>query len=121
VKGFGKLPQFEQSSCPQGLDLISIRFERGAHFNILREKAPGLDWMPDLPDTTLINWAEDRAPVSSMFYTLDYRSSQKALVVARTALLPAPDSLWQVCGEWEEDPLLKPYNIFYVRSAATLP
>jgi hypothetical protein len=133
VKGFGKLPQFAQASCPQGSDRISIRFDRGTHFNILREKAPGLDWMPDfhigrfkqnahsLPDTTLINWAEDRAPVSSMFYTLDYRSSQKVLVVARTPLLPVPDSLWQACGEWEEDPILKSYNIFYARSAATLP
>jgi hypothetical protein len=131
VKGLGEPPQFEQASCPSGLDLISIRFDRGTYFNILREKAPGLDWMPNfhigrfklnthsLPDPTMIAWAEDRAPLSSLFYTLDYRSFRKVLVVARTGLLPAPDSLWQVCGEWEDEPALKVYNIFYAREEAS--
>jgi hypothetical protein len=133
VKGLGRPPQFEQVSCPPGSGLISTRFDRGTHFNILREKAPGLDWMPDfhigrfkqnahsLPDATMITWAEGLRPLTSVFYTLDYRSSQKVLVVARTALLPAPDSLWQVCGEWEDDPALKIYNIFYVRAEASSP
>jgi hypothetical protein len=133
VKALGSPPQFEQVRCPSGLDLISVRFDRGTHFNILREKAPGLDWMPDfhigrfrqnahsLPDATMITWAEDLAPLSSMFYTLDYRSAQKVLVVARTALLPAAASLWQVCGEWEDDPTLEIYNIFYVQSEPRVP
>jgi hypothetical protein len=131
VKGFGEPPPLEQVGCPTGLNLISIRYDRGTYFNILREKAPGLDWMPNfhigrfklnahsLPDPAMINWAEDRAPLTSMFYTLDYRSSQKVLVVARTALLPAPDSLWQVCGEWEDEPALEIYNIFYPREEAS--
>jgi hypothetical protein len=132
-KGLGDPPRFEPASCAPGLDRISVRFDRGTHFNLLREKQPGLDWMPDfhigrfrlnahsLPDVNMIAWAEDRDPLSSMFYTLDYRSSQKALVVAPTELLPPPNSLWQVCGEWEEDPLLKTHNIFYAREAASYP
>ena len=113
--------------------MISVRFDRGAHFNILREKQPGLDWMPDfhigrfrfnahsLPDLNMIAWAEELDPLSSVFYTLNYQTSQKVLVVAPTKLLPRPNSLWQACGEWEEDPLLKSYNIFYAREAASLP
>jgi hypothetical protein len=131
VKGSGNPPSFEPVSCPIGLDLVSLRFEPGAHFNILREKAPGLDWVPNfhigrfkqnshsLPDSNMIAWAEERAPLTSMFYTLDYRSSEKVLVSARTALLPPPNSIWQVCGEWENDPTLEIYNIFYVREEAS--
>jgi hypothetical protein len=133
LKGFGNPPQFDSVSCAPGLDGISVRFDRGAHFNILREKQPGLDWMPNfhigrfrfnahsLPDFNMINWAEELDPLTSVFYTLDYQSSQKVLVVAPTELLPAPNSLWQVCGEWEQDPLLKSYNIFYAREAASVP
>lgn len=133
LTALGDAPRFEPASCAPGSDMISVRFDRGTHFNILREKQPGLDWMPDfhlgrfrwnahsLPDPTLITWAEGRAPLSSMFYTLDYRSSQKVLVVARTALLPAPGSLWQVCGEWEDEPALDTYNIFYAQNDASLP
>jgi hypothetical protein len=133
VKSSSSLPQFEQVTCASGLDLVSIRFDPGTHFNILRQSQPGLDWMPDfhigrfrrnahsLADPNMIAWAEDIEPLKSMFYTLDYRSSQKLLMVAPTELLPQPGSLWQVCGEWENDPALKIYNIFYVQTEANLP
>jgi hypothetical protein len=133
LKGFGHPPRFDPVSCAQGSDRISIRFDPGAHFNILREKQPGLDWMPDfhigrfrqnahsLPDVHMIAWAEELDPLTSVFYTLDYGSSQKVLVVSPTRLLPAPNSLWQACGQWEEDPLLKTYNIFYARETASIP
>jgi hypothetical protein len=133
LKGFGDPPRFDSVRCAQGLDGISLRFDGGAHFNILREKQPGLDWMPNfhigrfrlnahsLPDLNMIAWAEELDPLTSVFYTLDYRSSQKVLVVAPTKLLPSPNSLWQACGEWEQDPLLKSYNIFYARQAASVP
>lgn len=133
LNGLGNPPRFEQVNCAPGLDLISVRFDRGTHFNILRQGQPGLDWMPDfhigrfrlnahsLPDVNMIKWAEDLEPLTSVFYTLDYRSSQKVLVVAQTALLPLPNSLWQVCGEWEADPTLKNFNIFYARAEASPP
>ncbi len=133
LKGTGNPPQFDPARCAFGLDMISIRFDRGTHFNILRERQPGLDWMPNfhigrfrqnahsLPDPNMITWAEGLDPLTSVFYTLDYRSSQKVLVVAPTVLLPSPGSLWQVCGEWEDDPGLKIHNIFYPRAAASPP
>ncbi len=130
VKGLGKPPQFERVTCAAALDLVSVRFDRGASFNILRQNQPGLDWMPDfhigrfrrnahsLPDASMITWAETLEPLRSLFYTLDYRSSEKVLVVSPTSLLPAPGSLWQVCGEWEADLALDIYHIFYARSEA---
>jgi hypothetical protein len=129
----GTPPRFDSGGCARGLDKISLRFDRGTHVNLLREKQPGLDWMPDfhmgrfrqnahsMPDVNMITWAEERDPLSSVFYTLDYLSSQKVLVVTPTRLLPSPDSLWQACGEWENDPVLKTYNIFYVKEALTDP
>lgn len=132
VNGLGRPPQFGQVSCGPGLDLISIRFDPGTHFNILREREPGLDWLPDfhigrfrqnahsLPDPNMITWAEELRPLSSAFYTLDHRTSEKVLVVARTDSLPAPNSLWQVCGEREEAPALDIFNIFYARQAASV-
>ena len=133
VKGLGNPPQFGEANCAPELALISVRFERGTHFNILRQSQPGLDWMPDfhigrfrqnahsLPDANMIRWAEDREPLTSLFYALDYRSSEKVLVVAPTALLPPPGSSWQVCGEWEADPTLKIFNIFYARTEVPSP
>jgi hypothetical protein len=133
LRSIGAAPRFEPARCAPGFAMISARFDPGTHFNIVREKQPGLDWMPDfhigrfrwnahsLPDANLIEWAEGRGPRSSLFHTLDYRSSQKVMVVARTESLPPPGSLWQVCGEWEQEPLLKHYNIFYAKEAASHP
>jgi hypothetical protein len=133
LKSVGKPPQFNSTSCPPGLDMISLRFDGGTHFNILREKQPGLDWMPNfhlgrfrqnahsLPDPNMISWAEGLDPLTSVFYALDYHSFEKVLVVAPTVDLPAPNSLWQVCGTWEEEPSLEALNIFYAREKASPP
>lgn|GEM_PF-686109 len=133
LKSFGNPPQFDSASCARGSDMISVRFDEGTHFNILREKQPGLDWMPNfhlgrfrqnahsLPDPNMIAWAEGLDPLTSVFYTLDYQSFEKVLVVAPTADLPAPNLLWQACGEWEEDPSLEALNIFYAQEEASLP
>jgi hypothetical protein len=129
----GSAPLLAQVTCPPGTDLASLRFDPGISFNILRQSQPGLDWMPDfhigrvrqnahsLPDPNMIAWAEGLDPLTSVFYTLDYRSWEKVLVIARTELLPAPGSFWQACGEREEDPLLAMYNIFYVREVGSPP
>jgi hypothetical protein len=133
LKSFGTPPQFDQSGCAPGSDMISVRFDRGTHFNILRERQPGLDWIPDfhigrfrqnahsLPDPNMIAWAEGLDPLTSVFSTLDYRSSEKVLIVAPTADLPIPGSRWQACGEWEDDPALEIHNIFYARHEASPP
>ncbi|HLO32245.1 MAG TPA: hypothetical protein VK249_24055 [Anaerolineales bacterium] len=133
VKSSGRTPQFEQVNCAPGLNLVSVHFERGTSFNLLRQNQPGLDWMPDfhigrfkrnahsLPDPYIIAWAESLAPLTSVFYALDYRSSEKILMVTPTRLLPQPGSFWQACGEWEADPNLELHNIFYVRTGAMPP
>ncbi len=133
VKNLGNPPQFDQRGCAPGSAMISIRFDEGTHFNILRERQPGLDWMPDfhigrfrqnahsLPDPNMIAWAEGLDPLTSVFYTLDYSSNQKVLVVSPTADVPSPNSLQQVCGEWEDGPTLEIYNIFYPRANMVAP
>ena len=133
IRGLSNTPSLVQVTCPAGRDFVSLRFDGGTSFNILRQSQPGLDWMPDfhigrvrqnahsLPDVNMIAWAEELDPLTSVFYTLDYRSWEKVLVVARTELLPAPGTFWRACGEWEDEPALKPYNIFYVRKDAGRP
>jgi hypothetical protein len=133
LKALGNPPPFGQARCAPELALISVHFDRGTHFNLLRQSAPGLDWMPDfhigrfrqnahsLPDANMIAWAEDLQPLTSLFQTLDYPSLERVLVVAPTAILPPPGSSWQVCGEWETDPTLKVFNIFYARAEVLSP
>jgi hypothetical protein len=133
VKSLVNPPQFDERNCASESATISIRFDEGTHFNILREKEPGLDWMPNfhlgrfrqnahsLPDPNMIAWAEGLDPLTSVFYTLDYISNQKVLVVSSTADLPSPNSSQQICGEWEKDPTLEIYNIFYTRQQVTSP
>jgi hypothetical protein len=69
----------------------------------------------------MISWAEGLDPLTSVFYALDNHSFEKVLVVAPTVDLPAPNSLWQVCGTWEEEPILEALNIFYAREKASPP
>ncbi len=130
IKSFGELPHFQGASCESNLDLISIRFDPGTYFNVIRQKDPGLDWMPDfhigrfrtnshsLADPDLISWTESIRPGTSIFYTLDFQSMKNMLVVVPTDRLPVGGTLWQVCGERETDPNLATYNIFYVRTEA---
>jgi hypothetical protein len=130
IKNTGGMPQFQSTSCESGLDLVSIRFDPGTYFSIVPQKTPGLDWMPDfhigrfrrnshdMADQNLIQWTDSMEPGKTIFYTLDYQSMQNVLMVVPTDSLPVSGSLWQVCGEWEEQPDLKRYNIFYARTEA---
>ena len=130
IKNFGELPQFQQVSCENDMDLISIRFDPGTYFSVIRQKESGLDWMPDfhigrfrsnshsLADSAMISWTESIRPGMSIFYTLDFRSMKNVLVVVPTDRLPVGDTLWQICGERETDPDLERYNIFYVKTEA---
>ncbi len=130
IKNFGEPPRFQQMSCQDGMDLISIRFDPGTYFNVIRQKEPGLDWMPDfhigrfksnshsLADSAMIAWTESVRPGTSIFYTLDFRSMKNVLVVVPTDHLPVGGTLWQICGERETNPDLATYNIFYVQTEA---
>jgi hypothetical protein len=112
---------------------MSLRFDPGTHFSILRQDEPGLDWMltfhigrfrrnaHSLPNPELIQCAESMEPRTSIFYALDYRSWRNILLVVPRTLLPQPGALWQVCGEWERAQDLRTYNIFYIRTNAALP
>jgi len=133
MKSFGRRPQFGPAVCESGLHLVSVRFDPGTHFSIVRQDEPGLDWMPNfhvgrfmrnahgLPDTEMIQWAEGIKPLTSLFVTLDYRSMEDVLIVTPTNLLPPPGTLWQVCGEWATEPILKQNNVFNVRTEASVP
>ena len=133
VKNTGSLPQFEKVTCAPGLDLVSLRFDPGTYFNIVRQNEPGLDWMPvfhigrfqrnshSLPDTNMIEWTAKIEPMKSIFSTLDYNSMKSVLIVTPTELLPEPNTLWQICGEWETKEGLANYNIYYARSSAGQP
>lgn len=133
IKSLGNPPQFDEEICTPGSAMISIRFDGGTHFNLLRERQPGLDWMPDfhigrfrqnahsLPDPHMISWAVGLDPLTSVFYTLDYISNEKVLVVLPTVALPSPLSTQRICGEWEGVPTLEIYNIFYAQANSAAP
>ncbi len=130
IKNFGEVPAFPQASCDAGMDLVSIRFDPGTYFSVIRQKEPGLDWIPnfhigrfrrnshDMADPNMIQWTDSIEPGKTLFYTLDYHSMENVLIVAHTDQLPVPGSLWQVCGERETEAEMKRYNIFYVRANA---
>jgi hypothetical protein len=133
VKNLGHMPEFKPASCGDGLDSVSIRFDPGTHFNLVRESEPILDWMPNfhigrfrrnahsLPDSAMIAWAADLKPTTSLFVTLDYLSMKNVLIVAPTNLLPEPGTLWTACGKWETKPVWEGSNIFTVQTNAHAP
>lgn len=130
IKNTGSLPRFKQVSCEEKLELVSIRFDPGTHFSLVRQNTPGLDWMPtfhisrfrrnshDMADINMIDWTNSVTPGTSLFYTLDFRSMKNVLMVVPTEKLPVANSLWQACGDREFDPKLLHYNIFYFRTEA---
>lgn len=132
IKGIGTLPHFQSVSCASGLDLVSLRFDPGTYFTVQRQDEPGLDWMPNfhlarfrrnshnLPDSNFIAWTQGIKPHTSFLYALDFQTMNKVLLVTPDKLLPAPNTLWQVCGEYEQNPKLDVYNIFYVQDVAQL-
>lgn len=132
LKNVGKLPSFQAAACDGDMELVSIRFDPGTHFNVIRQRAPGLDWLPNfhvgrfrrnshsMADPNMIAWTDTVEPGESVFYSLDFRSMEKVLIVTPTDHLPEPGSYWQVCGDWETDPVLDTYNIFYARMEARI-
>ena len=132
VHGTSRISQKTLPSCEQGLTSILAFFDSGSFISLLREKDPAMDWMPvfhyglfkrnvhSLPDSHFASRLEDIAPRSSLFYTLDYRSNQAALITLPTSMLPPVRSTVVICGKWEDDPILEDYSIFISSSVTIL-
>jgi hypothetical protein len=125
IRTTAKPQSVQATSCTDGLTPIVIRFDEGTYINLKKQNDPFLDWMPNfhtgtfrenshsLADSYLINWAENIEPPKSIFLTLDYLNRQKVMAVIPTSILPKTGTLVQFCGQWENDPNLAGYGIFY--------
>ncbi len=133
VKLMGRPLELPPTSCNLGTSSIVTRFDSGTYFNVNPdEDASFQDGMPNfhlstvkrnshgLPDTNLTIWAIRLKPPVTIFDALDYRTNGNALVVSQSKLLPEPGALLEICGDWETDPDLSGYNIFYAQSINVL-
>jgi hypothetical protein len=119
-------------ACPTQKDKIAIRFDAGTSINIIREKNPFLDWMPNfhqglfnrnihsLADIHLIHYLESLTPYTSIFSSLDYLSNRQALIIIYTDQLPLPGTYIGLCGHWETDTNLQRYDIFFTDAVIRL-
>jgi hypothetical protein len=123
---WGARPQaIQAAACAEGLSPIVVRFDKGTYINVERQGEMFLDWMPDfhtgtfrenshsMADARMINWAGEVVAPKTIFLSMDYLSHGKAMVVLPPDLLPQPGVLTQFCGQWEQDPKLAGYSIFY--------
>jgi hypothetical protein len=118
--------------CAPEQDALVIRYDQGTFVNLHRQSEPFLDWMPDYhiglfranshahPDVNLIAWANSIEPLHTIFLTLDLRSNRKVMILAPTDLLPETGSTVQICGKFDSDPDLSPYDIFYAETVQNL-
>ena len=125
IKAIAKPQLVQATSCATDLTPIVVRFDEGTYINLKKQNDPFLDWMPNfhtglfrenshsLADSNMINWAEGIDPPKTIFLAMDYLNAQRALVVIPTTLLPQTGTLTQICGQWETDPNLSGYGIFY--------
>lgn len=129
VRGSNYISEVSTIPCQHDMNHIVVVFDSGSSIQVIKEKEPGLDWMPrfhsgifkrnahGLPDYNLIAWLEDVKPNTTLFYTLDYNSNRAALVEISTSELPRPGSIMKICGQWDSDPALKAYSIFVSEDA----
>jgi len=125
IKSTAKPQSIQTTPCAPDSTPIAVRFDEGTYINLKKQNDPFLDWMPNfhtgtfrenshsLADSYLISWAEGIEPPKTIFLSLDYLNGQKAMVVIPTIALPETGSLTQICGQWETDPNLTGYRIFY--------
>jgi hypothetical protein len=118
-------PPVPAISCSEELTPIVVRFNEGTYINIKKQGEVFLDWMPNfhtgtfrenshsLADTYMINWAARIQPPKTIFLAMDYLSQQRVMVVIPTDLLPKTGTMAQFCGQWESDPNLAGYRVFY--------
>ena len=115
----------QTTPCTSGQAPVIVNFNEGTYINLKKQSDQFLDWIPNfhvgvfrenshsLVDSYLVTWAEGIEPPKTIFLTLDYHSDQTAMVVIPTALLPETGTLMKICGQWETDPNLNEYSIFY--------
>jgi hypothetical protein len=132
VSGTSRISQKPATTCGPGMDSILAFFDAGTSIGLLKEKDPGMDWLPvfhyghfkrnvhNLPDGHLVSRLENIDPHASLFYTLDYHSHREALIIVPTSMLPPVRSIVVICGQWEDDPALKAYSIFDAKSITAL-
>jgi hypothetical protein len=125
TKSTAKPQPIQTIPCANGLTPIVVRFNEGTYINLKKQNDPFLDWMPNfhtgtfrenshsLADSYMINWAADIEPPKTIFLTFDYHNGQKVMAVIPTTLVPETGTLVQICGQWETDPNLSGYGIFY--------
>ena len=119
-------PQSVQAvPCAEGLTPVVVNFDEGTYINIKKQNDPFLDWMPNfhvgtfresahsLADTYMVNWAGKIEAPQTIFYAMDYLTQQRVMGVIPTDLIPKTGTLAQFCGQWESDPNLAGYGIFY--------
>jgi hypothetical protein len=112
-------------SCADGLTSILVRIDEGTYIHLRKQNESFLDWMPNfhigsfrenahsLADGYMIDWAEEMEAPVTIFTAQSYPSGQRVLAVVPTDLMPKPGTLAQFCGQWESDPNLAGYGIFY--------
>jgi hypothetical protein len=125
IKSTAKPQTVQPVSCAEGLTPIVVKFDEGTYIHLKKQGEVFLDWMPSfhtgvfrenahsLADTYMVNWATGIEPPRTIFVAMDYLTNQGVLAVVPTDLLPETGTLAQFCGQWESDPNLAGYSIFY--------
>lgn len=129
LKASSAPPGVIETGCTKAMDSITVNYDSGTYVNIIGQNLPLLDWMPNFhqgtfrrsmhgnTDVNLIRLMEGVEASNTLFYSLDFQSSQPALVIVPTRLLPDPGTLVKFCGESESDPSLSAYHLFYPETA----
>lgn len=123
----------QATACENGsAEYVLVRFDEGTYINIKRESLSFLDWMPDfhtgqfrknahsLADNNLIKWAESLEPPTTLFLTRDFHTDQKVLVALKAVTPPTSGKYYQFCGNFETNPSLSWYRIFYTDETVPL-
>ena len=126
IKGIEPPPDFGDSKCGAEATSLIIRYDPGTMIHLFPQSVQFLDWTPtihigtfrrkvhDFPNFDFMDWAlKTVRPNTTLFYALDFRTSDEVLVVVKSNLLPTPPSMLELCGEWEEDRAVEDFNIFY--------
>jgi len=133
VKTTGNSPKSPETACPPEMDGFFTNFDKGMSINIHRESKVFLDWIPDfhvsvfrrnahsLPDINLAAILESIAPPSTIFYAMDIKLNQQAIIVVETDLLPEPGNLIQMCGDLSYNPEVTPYAVFFTEEVMVVP
>lgn len=119
-------------NCLPGTISLLVRYDPGTTIHLVSQKTQVLEWPPvykvgnfqrnlhDFPSFAFAAWAGDLKPGFSLFYALDRRASQTALLVIPTALLPDPPAVLEVCGGWETGPDMPHFFVFEAFSAIAI-